>query len=243
MKRIVALVPAKDRADTVGATVRALVDVEGLHEVLVIDDGSSDATGDIAKAAGASVLRLDINVGKGGAVAAGVAASGAAFIYLLIDADLGDTACHAGRLLAPVLNNEVDMTIAVLPSAGTSAGFGLVKRAAAHVLATATKRRFREPLSGQRAIGGALLRSMNLAPRFGLEVGLTIDAVERDMRIREIDVAFSHRATGRSPAGFLHRAKQGSDLARAAAARIGWAATRKAVWASIRREPLPAAEL
>ena len=75
-------------------------------------------------AAGADVLRLDRNRGKGGAVAAGVAASPDADVYLLIDADLASTAAVADRLLAPVLADEADLVVGVLPPAGRQGGFG-----------------------------------------------------------------------------------------------------------------------
>ena len=70
------------------------------------------------------MLRLPANVGKGGAVAAGVLAAPDADVYLLIDADVGPTAAAAGALVEPVVAGDADMTVAVLPSAGTRAGLG-----------------------------------------------------------------------------------------------------------------------
>ena len=72
---IVALVPAYERADSVAATVVALRALERVDEVVVVDDGSRDATADVARDAGARVVQLGANVGKGGAVAAGIAAT------------------------------------------------------------------------------------------------------------------------------------------------------------------------
>src|SRR5207244_11898643 len=101
--RIVALVAAKDRDDTVAATVAALRGIPGVAEVLVVDDGSTDATTPAALHAGAWVLHLPENVGKGGAVAAGVATLSETDIYLLVDADVGVTASAAAAPLEPVL--------------------------------------------------------------------------------------------------------------------------------------------
>jgi len=64
-----AIVPAHNEAPRIGAVVSALV-AQGLP-VLVVDDGSGDGTGDAARAAGARVLRLDPNRGKGAALKAG----------------------------------------------------------------------------------------------------------------------------------------------------------------------------
>src|SRR5207253_7110804 len=111
---VVALVPAYERADSVAATVAALHALAAIDEVVVVDDGSRDATADVARRAGARVVQLRANVGKGGAVAAGIAASPAAHVYLLVDADIGATATAARSLLDPVLADEADMTIAVL---------------------------------------------------------------------------------------------------------------------------------
>lgn len=211
----VAIVPAKDRADAVGATVRALREVAGVDRVLVVDDGSADDTAAVARDAGAEVLRLERNRGKGAAVAAGVDASPDADVFLLIDADLAETAAVAGALLAPVLAGAADLTVGVLPSAGSRGGFGLVRRMAAAGIRRACGAEVRAPLSGQRAVRADLLRGLQSAERFGLEVAMTIDAVRGGARLVEVDVSMDHRHTGRSVAGFLHRGRQGADILRA----------------------------
>jgi hypothetical protein len=210
---VVAIVPAKDSAGSVGATVGALW--RTADQVVVVDDGSSDDTAARAEDAGARVVRLAKNVGKGGAVAAGVAAAPEADVYLLIDADVGDTAGAASVLLAPVLSGAADMTVGVLPAAGSKGGFGRVRELARRGIKRACGFEARAPLSGQRAVRGELLRSLALADRFGLEVGLTIDAVRAGARVVEVDVAMDHRHTGRRLAGFRHRARQGGDVVRA----------------------------
>lgn len=215
---ITALIPAKDRADTIRQTVLAVLPVA--DDVLVVDDGSCDDTAAQALRAGARVLRLPANVGKGGAVAAGVAASPDADVYLLVDADVGDTAALASALLAPVLADEADMTIGVLPAAAGRGGFGKVRDFARRGIRRACGFETRAPLSGQRAVKGPLLRSLDLASRFGLEVGLTIDAVRAGARVIEVDVPMEHRHTGRSVAGFRHRGRQGRDVARALWSRV-----------------------
>lgn len=213
---VVAVVPAKDRADTVGATVDALRALPAVDRVLVVDDGSTDDTAARARAAGAQVLRLPVNVGKGGAVARAVAAAPDADVYLLVDADVGGTAALVDALLAPVVAGDADMTVGVLPAAGRRGGFGRVRALAAWGIRRATGFEARAPLSGQRAVRGHLLRSLlPSADRFGLETALTIDAVRAGARVREIEVGIEHRHTGRSMAGVRHRAGQGVDVVRA----------------------------
>lgn len=222
--RVVALVPAYDRADTVAETVAALRRLTGqrpvLVEVVVIDDGSADGTSVAAASAGARVVRLAANVGKGGAVTAGIEATPDADIYLLVDADLGSGAAAATALLGPVLDGTADMVIGVLPSAGGRDGFGLVRRMAGAGIARATGWQPRAPLSGQRAVWADLLRGLDLAPRFGLETAMSIDAIRTGARVLEVEVALEHRHTGRNLAGFAHRARQGVDIARALLPRL-----------------------
>ena len=159
---VVAIVPAKDRADSIGATVRALLASSLIDAVVVIDDGSTDATANAAFAAidGAADPRLVVvvlprNVGKGAAVAAGIDAAPTAATYVLIDADLGDTAAVATALLRPVLAGDADVVIGVpFTAAGSRGGFGMVKQLAARGIRQASGFETPSPLSGQRAIDG-----------------------------------------------------------------------------------------
>ncbi len=197
--------------------------------MLVVDDGSTDDTAAVAVQAGAWVLRLPANVGKGGAVAAGVGTSSETDVYLLVDADVGVTATAAGALLEPVLAGRADVVIGALPGAGGKGGFGLVRRLAGAGIERACGFVASAPLSGQRAVRGELLRGLDLAPRFGLETGFTIDAVRAGARVVEMPVAMDHRHTGRRLDGFVHRGRQGADIVRALWARLLSARARMAV--------------
>lgn len=247
---VVALVAARDMADSVGPTVAALRSLTGVDDVLVVDDGSRDGTADAALEAGARVLRLPANLGKGGAVRAGVAATPEAGVYLLVDADVGASAGLAERLLPPVLESGADLVVAVLPAAGRRGGVGLVRRLAGAGIRRATGNAVRAPLSGQRAVRAEVLRELPLAERFGLETAMTIDARRAGVAVVEVDVDMEHRHRGRSVAGFGHRARQGADIVRALWSRLTSSGQRVAViivvfallgaaalWAGSRSEP------
>ncbi|MCC3296787.1 glycosyltransferase family 2 protein [Arthrobacter caoxuetaonis] len=70
-KRALVIMPAWNEAETVGATVREVLSLEDHFDVLVVNDGSTDGTGEAAAAAGATVLNLPFNLGVGGAMRAG----------------------------------------------------------------------------------------------------------------------------------------------------------------------------
>ena len=226
---VVAIVAARNEADIVAATVAALTALPEVDRVLVVDDGSHDGTAQTAREAGAAVLRLGRTVGKGGAVRAGLDAEPTADVYLLVDADVGASAAATRSLLGPVLSGQADMTVGVLPAAGTRGGLGLVRDVSGAGAARATGFRPAAPLSGQRAVRGELLRSLPLAPRFGLETALNIDAVRAGARVVEVPVVMEHRHAGRGPRGFAHRAAQGAAVARALWPRLTSSALRVAV--------------
>ncbi|HTI38012.1 MAG TPA: glycosyltransferase family 2 protein [Vicinamibacterales bacterium] len=94
-----ALVPAHDEAQTIAAVVGGLLAV--VDAVTVVDDGSTDSTGDLARAAGAAVIRQPVKSGKGTAVRAGLAAilSTDCTHVLLVDGDLQHRPDESRRLI------------------------------------------------------------------------------------------------------------------------------------------------
>jgi glycosyltransferase involved in cell wall biosynthesis len=210
--RVLAVVAARNEEATVAMTVKALLGIPAVHEVLVVADGSDDRTAEEALAAGARVLARPHAVGKGGAVEAALERGSPADVYVLVDGDVGDSASEVEILLDALLSGRLDLAIGALPPRA-GGGFGLVKGFARWSIRTLTGFEAGEPLSGQRAVRGEVLDGCRpLAGRFGLETAMTIDAVRLGFRVGEIPVNMSHRPTGRGPAGFLHRAAQGAHI-------------------------------
>ncbi|HEY3263775.1 MAG TPA: glycosyltransferase [Actinomycetota bacterium] len=220
MTRVSALVPARDEAERIAATVAAVAGLPGVERVLVVDDASGDATGEVALAAGAAVIRLGRRLGKGGAMEAGLRRGAAADVWLLVDGDLGETAGALAPVLDEVIEGRAELAIA-LPPPQEGGGFGLVKGFAAWAIRVACGFESAAPLSGQRAIGAAALDACRpLAAGFGVETAMTIDAVRAGFRVVEVPAPIRHRPTGRGLRGFAHRARQGLAIAAALAPRL-----------------------
>ena len=196
---LVVLIAARDEEARIGATVEALRHAFPEAEVVVADDGSRDSTPAAALRAGAHVVRLP-RLGKGQALslAERQAPPGA---LLLGDADLEGE-------LTPLLDDGADLAIAAFAER-QGGGFGIAKRAARMLIRVLGGFEAREPLSGQRALSPAARAAcFPLAPGFGCEVRMTIDAVRAGLRVEERELPLRHRATGRDAGGFAHRGRQ-----------------------------------
>lgn len=219
--RVIALIPAFNEENTIADTVAAAAAVSAIDEVVVIDDGSRDGTAEAARGAGATVLSTPRNLGKGGAVKwamGGVRGD----VIVMIDGDVGSTASEAEKLLAPVLANEADMTIGVFPPRKEGkGGLGFAKGFAAFAIKRMTGKEIREPLSGQRAIKTGVVGLLKFDHGYGLETGITIDALRMGARVVEVPVEMTHAHTSRDIAGFKHRGKQFAAIVRAVVTRIG----------------------
>jgi len=223
------VIPARNESDRIGATVKAAAGLPGVDIVVVVDDGSTDGTATEAQNAGASVLRHARNRGKAAAMETGAEAvrllegrqdRASPHHLLFLDGDLAETAGEAAPLAGPVRAGQADMTIAVFSNRVKQGGHGLVVALSGSGIMRATGWRPAQPLNGQRCLTRAAFEAATpLAHGWGAETGLTIDLLRQGMRVVEVEVPLSHRATGRDWRSQLHRARQFADVARALASR------------------------
>jgi hypothetical protein len=201
------LVAARDEADRIADTIAGLRRDFPRAEVVVVDGASSDGTAERAEEAGAVVIRLGRR-GKGEALSAGERAA-APGPLLLADADLSGS-------LRPLGDGAADLSIAAF-ARRSGGGFGIAKRIAQELIRLRTGFAPREPLSGQRRLSErARAVCFPLAPGFGCELRMTIDAVRAGLTVEERELDLDHRPTGRNLDGFMHRGRQLLDALLAA---------------------------
>jgi glycosyltransferase involved in cell wall biosynthesis len=110
--RIAAVIPALDEAPSIARVVEGLreQDLLASGDIIVVDNGSTDGTGEIARGAGARVVREERR-GYGYACLAGVLAAEAAEVIVLLDGDAADDPEDLPRVLEPILKGEADLVV------------------------------------------------------------------------------------------------------------------------------------
>lgn len=217
------IVAARDEADRIGATLDALRGAFPGAAIWVADDASSDGTAEVALARGARVVSRRRPHGKGGNVTAACEAALSDEprfeLALLCDGDLGASAGELRPLVEAVASGRLDLAVAAF-RIRVGGGFGLALSFARWAIERRSGYRAGAPISGQRALRREVLEAvLPFAPGYGIEVGMTIDAVRAGYRVGELELDLAHRATGRTLSGFLHRGRQLRDFLRAYRAR------------------------
>ncbi len=199
--RFSVVVPAFEESARIGGTVTAVrgalagVAADGGLEVIVVDDGSTDATAAVATAAGARVVRLEANRGKGAAVRAGVLASVGRCVAF-IDADLAYPPAQLGDLLDAVESgSDVAVGNRLLPASTTTATPSLLRVLSGRLFnvltATVVLGQYRDTQCGLKAFRSDAARQIFTRTRldgFAFDVEV-LHLVERDrMSLTEVPV-------------------------------------------------------
>jgi glycosyltransferase involved in cell wall biosynthesis len=169
------VIPAYNEARRIRRVIDVARRAPGAREVIVVDDGSGDATARMAAAGGARVIRLPENRGKGAAMVAGVQVANSEVVAFL-DADLlGLTPHMVTQLVTPVTQGEAEMTIGVFDSGRTATDL-------AQMLAP--------NLSGQRAMRAKTFLSIPgvAETRYGVEVAMSNYAKEEGLRVVKVSL-------------------------------------------------------
>jgi glycosyltransferase involved in cell wall biosynthesis len=201
MTRLAVIIPALNEAGNIQqlvAEVRATVQAK----VIVVDNGSSDATAQEARAAGAEVIHEPCR-GYGYACAAGIANAREADVLVFLDGDYSFLPSEMPTLIAPILANQADMVLGsrllgyIAPGAmppHQHFGNWLVARVMKYLYSLPIN-----DLGPYRAIRRELLESLSMSEMtFGWPTEMLVKAANRGARILEVPVSYHQRKTGRS---------------------------------------------
>jgi len=196
---VAALIIAFDQARRIAATVRAARAIPGVDLVLVVDDGSTDNTQDLARKAGAVVVRHSHHRGRTVAVETGASVIAmrdepgrTPRAVLLLDGGLGNYAIGAAPLVPTVTESVADLAVALTGAGVAPQGFS--STAARRAIERSSQWVPREPLSRIRCITReALEAAMPLARGQGMEVGMTLDVLHAGFTVTEVECEIHHK--------------------------------------------------
>ena len=196
--RTTLIIPALNEAEAIG-TVLARVSDDILHEVIVVDNGSTDRTADVAARGGARVI-IEPRRGYGSACWAGVSAlDPTTEVAVFLDGDGSQHPEELPRVLAPILAGEADLVLGVRQlSEGHPAHAALGTRLVAAFISWRYDRRISD-IGPFRAIRVELLHRLGMRDRaFGWPVEMVVKAAALGARIVEVPVSHAARLRGSS---------------------------------------------
>ncbi len=202
--RIEAVIPALNEAGSIARVVGSLRGQETLDGIVVVDNGSTDGTGDTARRAGANVVREERR-GYGYACRAGVLAAREADVIVLLDGDAADDPDDLPRLLEPLLNGEADLVVGSRALGSREPGSMTLQQIFGNRLAAWLMRNIYgvrvSDMGPFRTIRRSDLLALDMQEMsYGWSVEMMVKAARAGYRYREVPVRY-HRRIGVSKVG------------------------------------------
>ena len=195
--RVSFLIPAYNEADTIGEVLERIAALDLDSQVIVVDDGSRDATAAIAEAAGATVIRKP-NGGKGSAIRRAIPEADGD-IAVIQDADMEYDPVEVPELIEPIVRGAADVVFGSRLRGGKpQRAFLFWHLVGNRFLSLVTNALFNTTLSdmetGYKAFRLDVLRSLDLRENgFGIEPEITGKVCKRKLRIYELPISYYGR--------------------------------------------------
>jgi glycosyltransferase involved in cell wall biosynthesis len=202
-ERVAFVIPAHNEEANLPAVLAGISRLDVAHEVVVVDDGSTDRTSEVATAHGAIVVRHEHNRGLGAALRTGLAAARdldvTAVIYL--DADGEYDPRDAEALLVPIREGRADYVLGsrfMGRPEGMTASRRLANRGFSVLLSVLCGRWVSDGQTGYRAFSRRALDVAEIVHDYNYAQVLTLDLLHKGMRMTEVPVRYQRRTRGRS---------------------------------------------
>ena len=212
-RRIIAGVPSYNVESFVGEVVHGAL--EYVDEVVVVDDGSSDGTAEVARAAGAVVRSHEVNLGYGGAINSCFEAAREmdADVLVILDGDGQHDSHEVPQIVSPALNGEADVVIGSR-FLDRNSDIPYYRRFGIHVITwlfnVGSKTKVTDSQSGYRAYGRKTIQLISLRERgMSASVEILIKARRKGLVFREVPISCRYHAGSSS----MNPVKQGLAVA------------------------------
>jgi glycosyltransferase involved in cell wall biosynthesis len=221
-QKVAVIIPAYNEAATLDRTIKQLraaaADAQGAFCIIVVDDGSEDETGQIARDAGADrVVRHVVNLGLGAAVRTGLRAArqSGADVVVKIDADGQHEPADIARLIRPILDDEADLVYGNR-FAGIEYRMPIVRRLGNRMFTWLMRRLTGWPLRDSQpgifATSAGFLDGFRLPGNYNYTQQILLDAYHRGLRFSHVPVTFRERTSGRSFVSYRYPFKVGKQI-------------------------------
>lgn len=212
-RRALAIVPAYNEGQAIARTIRDLKRRAPWTDVLVVNDGSYDDTGQCARAAGAKVIDLPVNLGIGGAVQTGYryAHREGYDLAFQFDGDGQHRASQLTEIATPILRGEADLVVGSRFLAGRGMGATGLRLLGIKIISVAVsiilRQRVTDPTSGFRAAGRRVLALFAREyPQDYPEPESLVLVHKHGLKVREVATTMRRRRAGKSSIATLHGA-------------------------------------